>query len=150
MEIKICSADQLDAMPNSGEFSYKEVCILASLMEHRWYETGELVFEEGAPANFIATILEGSLELTREGRHIFAKPENNIIGAKRAIGFDALDPYPRNLTLKAIENVELLSLTNKQRQLLVEKYPRIAVKFYGIMLRFNALQLRYITGIIKK
>ena len=148
MKIETCRVDQLDAMPNSGEFTYKEISILASLMEHRWYKKGELVFEEGTPANFFATILEGRLEITREGRHIFPEPEDNIIGEKRAIGFDALDPYPRNLTLRAIENVELLSLTNKQRQVLVEKHPRIAVKFYSIMLRLNSLQLRYITGIL--
>lgn len=146
----ICTIDDLEIFPRLGMFSRVEIGRLCEIMEIREYDKGEYIYKEGEPSDFLAAIVSGTVLLQRGGKIICKTKKASSLGRRHMFGYDAFSTYPRNVSVRTLEPTKLLIILNQKRDHFDDKYPKTAMTFYRLLLSYNSLQLRYLTGILEK
>ena len=97
------------------------------------YEKGSTIFQEGDPGNIMFGILKGLVEIRKDDNVIGEIPVGKCFGA---ISF--LLSIPRVATATALEDVELVTISNENIDRLMNEYPEFVIE----ILREIALRLR--------
>ncbi len=145
-----CNIEQLEVFPRLRNFSHVQLSWLSQIFEIHKYTKDEYVYREGEPSDFLAVIISGMVLLQKSGEKLYKTKTDSCFGQRHIFGYDLFSEYPRNLTVKAIENTELLILHKKKLIDFDHNHPITAMKFYKLLLSHNSLQLRYISEIIEK
>lgn len=126
-------------------FSKEELSGAIHQFSLRQIAQGEIIFEENEPGDYLILILDGKVEISLHSysnNKIIAMLEEGAIAGEMSM----LDDYPRSATARAIENTEILILTNNKLQHVLVENPPLGVKFLAQLGRTVSLRLRSMVG----
>jgi CRP-like cAMP-binding protein len=91
-------------------------------------ETGQVVFKEGDPGDVMYAVVEGSVEIARDGHVIETVPAGGIFGELALV-----DDSARGATATAAATTRLAKVDKKQFTYLVHEHPTFALQVMKIM-----------------
>jgi hypothetical protein len=97
------------------------------------YEKGAVVFQEGDPGNVMFGVIKGTVALSKGDKMIGLIPKGKCFGA-----MSLLLSSPRMATARALEDVELVTISNENIDHLMNEYPEFVME----ILREIAVRLR--------
>jgi CRP-like cAMP-binding protein len=103
------------------------------------HEKGEIIFSEGDKGLEMFSLLRGSVGIRKDGRELAVIPEGKCFGE-----MSFLLSAPRNATAVALEQVELVLISNENISNLMNEFP----EFVLVLLREMALRLRQANALI--
>ncbi|MDR1898980.1 MAG: cyclic nucleotide-binding domain-containing protein [Treponema sp.] len=118
-------ASQLQKYSLFGGLVEDQIDRIRPLMEPESYEPGDDIIVEGARNDKIRFILEGRVAVVKKGVVLSEFGEGDAFGE-----MEVLDVMPSVATIKALEHVQLVSISNKS---LREIY-RIDIKSFSLMI----------------
>ncbi len=84
-------------------------------------ESGVTLFEKGEKGNSLYVVVEGHIKAHIDDRILAVLGPNDVVG-----DMAALDPEPRSASVTALEPTLLLSISNRNLQLLIDNNPDVA------------------------
>jgi CRP-like cAMP-binding protein len=139
--------DLTTTCPKIGIFRYMDAedwGIYKSYLEQVRYTAGDILYREGdAGGDFLAYIVSGHLEALKETEFL-AKP---VILAKFFAGsvvgeMAFIDGSHRSVSIKVIEDSELLIFTRQSHEKLLDEAPRVMAKLFNGISHLLSLRLR--------
>ncbi|MBC8412117.1 MAG: cyclic nucleotide-binding domain-containing protein [Nitrospira sp.] len=108
------------------------------------YLQGSVLYNEGDEGNYIGFIIQGELEVKKETEFKGKQIVIAILGEGSFVGELALVDAKRrrNATVAVRQNVELVTLNRASLEIIVEKYPRIAIKILKGLNQIMAIRMR--------
>ncbi len=100
---KVIALEGVELLHN---LSPEQLARIGSIATEVKFAPGRLVIEAGKPVDALYVIVEGSVELSRNGEAVASAKQNDVLGAWAL--FDEHDPLP--VTAKTIEDTRLLRI----------------------------------------
>lgn len=133
--------DTLKSVPLFTELTYQQLVRLMNLTRTRAVSPGTVVCKEGEPGDQFFVVLDGEIELSKDGARI------TTLGAGDHFGEMALlDRQARSATATATADGRLLSLSRHDFYEILRKEPPLAVKLLWSFLGVLAKRLRQTTA----
>jgi CRP-like cAMP-binding protein len=120
--------DQLARVPLFQGLSHRQLRHISSLMTPLDLEEGRVLTREGEIGNEFLIVLEGEVEVVRDGKVITTCGPGNYFGE-----IALLDNRPRTATVKAKTNVVVEVLDRREFAALLEKSPEICMQIMATM-----------------
>ncbi len=117
-------------VPIFGNCSADEIQAITAVAQEGFFQPGQIIVTQGTPGQAFYLILEGRVEILRDGKSLGAFGKGDFFGE-----MSLLDQAPRSATIKAIEQTECLMLSSWDFKALLERYPSIAVKLLEVLSR---------------
>ena len=105
-----------------------EIHLFRQARETRDLAVGESLFQVGDPGETMFAVLEGSVELRRDGQCVETVQTGGIIGELVLI-----EPAPRSLDAVAVEPSRVAIVNEREFVFLVQEHPTFALKVMRIM-----------------
>jgi len=142
----LTSIDLATTCPKISVFRYMDAGdweILKSYLDQARYAAGEILYNEGDEGDFLAFIVGGHLEALKKTEFL-GKP---VILAKFYAGsvvgeMAFLDGSRRSVTIKVIQDAELLIFTRQAHERLLDDAPRVTAKLFNGIAHLLSLRLR--------
>lgn len=116
---------------------------IAGFFECRQVSEGKTLWREGDPCSFLAFVIAGRVEAKKETEFAGKEVVVGVYGRGAIVGESCfLDGSPRPETALAMEHLDLILLTRKSFERLVEEHPRLGVKLLKGILLTVATRLR--------
>lgn len=119
-----------------------ELEIVQKILHLKELDMDEILFTEGAPANSMGLVLQGSLDVikrTKSGENVLIA----TLGDGQSVGEMAVvDGMVRSATVKATMYTQVVLLHREHFETLLEKYPRVGEKMLRGIARVISLNLR--------
>ena len=103
--------------------SKKELEQIAMVADELDFQSGKTLIKEGAPGREFFVLVDGTVEVSRDGRTIDTAGPGDFFGEMAL-----LTEQPRNATVTTTSKVDVLILTSRSFRSLVEHNPLIALK----------------------
>ncbi len=122
----------------------EEVEALVPYLEVLLYKSGQTLFEEGEPGDFLAFIVSGRVQAKKhtefKGKQIvLATLEKcSLVGEMSFVNSDE----PRSASVVALEDSEFVIIRRDSMDALTEKYPMIGIKILKGLIRILAIRLQ--------
>jgi len=105
-------------------------------------EKGELLFKQGDPGDSVYVLVRGRVCITVENPDGSVTPIDKLSSGIHLGEMAILTGGVRSATVRALENVQLIRLSKKGFELLLERYPDLFTQFYRTIIpRFQRTQL---------
>ena len=91
-------------------------------------QSGDLIFREGDPGDVMFSVLEGNVELSRNGAVVEDVGPGGILGEMALI-----DAAPRSATAAARTAVRVVPVDQRQFTYLVQEHPTFALQVMTVM-----------------
>ncbi|MEP7344995.1 MAG: cyclic nucleotide-binding domain-containing protein [Gemmatimonadaceae bacterium] len=139
-------ADLLDSTPWSRRLSWRQEQGIGEYFRSFRLGAGTVLFREGDHDGFLAIVVTGALEIMKndagEHSHTMAR-----LGAGKMVGeMSLIDGAPRSATAVALEDTELLVMSDEAFGKLCSVQPDLALKFVLMIAEAIAQLLRQTTG----
>ncbi len=117
---------------------------ISEFFESKTVQSGEVLWKEGDPSDYMAIISSGKLEIKKqteiEDKHVIV----GIYSSGAVVGaLGILDGRPRAVTVSAPEDVSLIIVTRENFSKLTKTKPELGVKLLEGMLLSVSMRLRY-------
>lgn len=123
--------------------SDEELEQIIPLFEKITLKTGETLFTEGDPGDFVGFIASGMLEVKKQTEFKGKQIVLALLSKGSLVGELALaDEQPRSATVVAHENSELVILKRKALDSLEQNHPHIGIKMLKGLNRILSIRLR--------
>ena len=125
----------LARVPIFSEMSNKDLRRMAKVAQTRSYKRGDTIIKEGELATAFYVVVSGKVEVVQgaEGRQ--PRVLNNL-GPGEFFGEMALwENYPRNASVRALEDTQCLLVTRWDFQAELRSTPTIAVQMLPVLMR---------------
>ena len=120
--------DLLSQVPLFAGCSKKELRQIATLADEIDLRAGKVLTRQGAPGREFFVLLEGTVEVVRDGKQI------TTLGAGDFFGEMALvSNIPRTATVTATSPIRALVVVDRDFRRLLKEDPSVAVKVLGAM-----------------
>jgi CRP/FNR family cyclic AMP-dependent transcriptional regulator len=110
-------------VPLFAGLSKKELAQVASIAEELDFQADKVLIREGAPGREFFILLEGSAEVTREGKPLATRGAGDFFGEIALVS-----ERPRTATVTTTEPSRALVVTDRDFKTLVKRSPEIALK----------------------
>jgi CRP-like cAMP-binding protein len=120
---KDVKVERLSRVPLFAECSQRELAQIASIADEVSFPAGTTLIEQGATGREFLVVLDGTVELRRDGRRVELKGDANAFGEAAL-----LSGKPRNATLTATSTVDALIITDRAFHRLMQDVPTIQWK----------------------
>lgn len=108
--------------------SGRDLAMVAENADERMVARDEMVFEEGAPGDFLFMVTEGSVGVMKGDRLI------HILGVRECFGEMALlSSEPRSASIRALEETRLLTISRRDFRALIERHPSVAFPIFEML-----------------
>jgi CRP-like cAMP-binding protein len=126
--------DMLKKVPIFSELAPRDLDRLAAIVVPRQAKRGEVIIKEGDQAAGVFIIVSGKVEVVRgQGRN---EQVLATLGPGDFFGEMALfEGFPRNATVRALEDTECLALTRWDFLAELKNHPEIAVAMLQVLVR---------------
>ncbi|MBI4279525.1 MAG: cyclic nucleotide-binding domain-containing protein [Armatimonadetes bacterium] len=115
---------------------------IAGTVKERQYAAGEEIVQQGRPGFSFFMILDGGVEVRRDGHVLRALEPGEFFGE-----IAVLDDAPRSATVVATRPTTCLAITRKDLVDILKAYPEIAVRMLGVLARrLREWEDRYLPG----
>jgi CRP/FNR family cyclic AMP-dependent transcriptional regulator len=108
--------------------SMAEINIFKSSSHARTLDDGEILFREGDAGDVMFAVVDGEIELTKDGTVVEVVGEGGILGE-----LALLDPAPRSATARVRTSARVVPVDQKQFTFLVQEHPTFALQVMRIM-----------------
>ncbi len=102
--------------------------LLAANGTQRQYRRGETLFSEGAVGNEMYVLLEGEIDITRQGSHIDLLQAPTILGEMALV-----DAGLRSASATAVTDLSVLAIRHDQFTAILREFPEFATDVMAIM-----------------
>jgi len=137
-----------DSTPWSQDFAWREIEVFARHMIGRHLRSGEELFAEGEPGDYMAIVVEGRVSVWKESSD-GERRELAMIGPGKTLGEMALvDGEPRSASAVASSSATLLLLTRDQFERLARDYPGLAFRLALKIASMLSQRLRRTSGVL--
>ena len=144
--------DQLCSMIERAQmfqdFSRQEIQILANYARAYEVAKGEAIFREGDKGTFLCLLVEGRIDIFKEGDERDMKKITTIRPGKTMGEMSVIDEMPHSATAIAVEPVTLVMITKNNFDKLLEEQAVLGVKIFKQIARLISLRLRQTTGVL--
>ncbi len=124
----------LSQVPMFRSLSKKDLALVARLAEDYTVDAGQVLVHEGKRESQFYWIVDGQAKVTRGRRTVATLGPGEYFGE-----LALLDPGPRNATVTAVTDMEVLELSSREFGGLLEEVPGIARKLLvGLARRLHA------------
>ncbi len=124
----------------------EELQVIASNIEERTYQKGELVFEENTPRARLFIIYQGRVELFKKSSYGDDK-RITFFGKSDFLGEGALmDDYPHSTSAIAKEDSIILTIYRNSIEKLMQSHPQTVVKILSTVSRIISRRMRQTTN----
>src|SRR5262249_30346232 len=113
----------LKHVPLFAGCSKKELEQIAIVADELDFKPGKALIREGSPGREFFVLIEGTVEVTREGKRIDTSGPGEFFGEMAL-----LTDQPRNASVTTTSDVDALILTARSFRSLIEHNPLIALK----------------------
>lgn len=113
----------LAGVPLFAGLSKKELAQVASIAEELDFRAGKQLIREGGPGREFFVLLEGSAEVTRNGKRLAIRKTGDFFGEIALVS-----DRPRMATVTTLEPSIVLVVTETNFRRVVRKSPEIALK----------------------
>lgn len=120
--------EYLRAVPLFADLGDDELDVIGGAVTDLQLPAGKVVMREGALAHELIVVVDGNLEVTRDGRHVADIGPGGIAG-EMALLTDAR----RHATVTATTDVRALHIDGRQFMHVLEQAPQIAIKLLPIV-----------------
>lgn len=120
--------DHLLQIPLFASFNAKELEQIHHVSTEIDVPAGRVIMEEGTSGHEMVVVLEGTLEVTRNGQHVADIGRGGFAGE-----LSLLCHRPRNSRVTAKTDVQLLHIDGRGFTALLEDVPQLAVKMLPIV-----------------
>ena len=120
--------DHLTPVPLFAGLDEDELDEVARAATQLDYKAGKVLMREGEVAHEMFVVVEGTLEVTRDGEHIADIPVGGFAGEMAL-----LTHMHRNSTVTAKTNVSVLHIDGREFASVIDRVPKIASKLLPIM-----------------
>jgi len=135
--------DFLMDIPIFADLDGAQLKILADHMTFFEIKTGEILFREGDPGDYVCFVVEGGLDVLKEGSETGKQVVIATVAPKRSIGeMSVIDRTARSATVKARVGTSLLSLPKKSFDDLLDSHPRIGIPILKGIARLLSMNMR--------
>lgn len=111
----------LKAVPLFSGLTAQQLVPVANILTEVTYEEDDIVFEQGADAHGLFVIVDGRVEVVKEGAVVAVLGRNECFGEMAV-----LDMTVRSATIRVREDVVLFRIGREDFQDLLELYPALA------------------------
>ena len=94
------------------------------------YEAGKTLMRQGERAHEMFVVIEGTVEVTRDGEHIAEVTSGGFVGEMAVLAHGS-----RSSTVTATTDVDVLHIDGRELGTLLQRVPSIAVKMLPIVAR---------------
>lgn len=115
--------ERLARVPLFSECSKRELERISSIADEITVPAGSTMIQQGATGREFIVVLDGDVELRRDGRRIALKADDTAFGEAAL-----LNGKPRNATLTAKTDVDALVITDRAFHQLMKESPGIQWK----------------------
>lgn len=122
--------DFLARVPIFANCTPEEIAAIAAVAQESGFQPAQIIVTQGTPGQAFYLILEGRVEIIRDGQSLGAFGPGDFFGE-----MSLLDQAPRSATIKAIDATNCLMLSSWDFKALLEKHPSIAVKLLEVLSR---------------
>lgn len=91
-------------------------------------ESGEVLFREGDDGDTMFAVIEGEIELSRNGAEVEVVTPGGILGELALV-----DPAPRSATARANTRTRVAPVDHRQFTFLVQEHPTFALQVMAVM-----------------
>ncbi|MBW2456735.1 MAG: cyclic nucleotide-binding domain-containing protein [Deltaproteobacteria bacterium] len=112
---------QLATIPLFADLTTEQLVPVASVSRRASAAAGEVICEQGDMGDQLYLILEGEVEVTRDGKRLAVLRTGDCFG-EMAI----LDDSPRSATVRALDEVALIATARADFRDLLQLYPGLA------------------------
>ena len=120
--------DQLREVPLFAELEEDELDAVGRTATELRFESGKVLMTEGEVAHDMVIVLDGTLEITRDGEHIADLGPGGFAGEMAL-----LTRSTRNSTVRAKTPITVLHIDGRSFSSLLEDVPQIAVKMLPVV-----------------
>ena len=96
----------LEGVELLGTLTPEQLARIATIAQEVKYPPRRVILEPGKPADALFVIVDGAVELSRNGERLTVARQNDVLGAWAL--FDESDPMP--VTARALEDTRLLRI----------------------------------------
>lgn len=107
-----------------------DLALLASIAEEVLYPKGEMIFEEGQPADGLYVIIRGRVSLSKDGEEVVSLGEREALGA-----WTLFEAEPRVMSALAAEETLLLRVDREDFYDLLLDYPELGQSILKALVR---------------
>jgi len=143
---KLCS--MIEAAQMFKDFSRQEIQTLSNYTRAYEVEKGNTVFREGEKGTFLCLLVDGRIDVMKEGDERELKKITTIRPGKTMGEMSVIDEMPYSATAIAAEKVTLVLITKMNFDRLLEEQPVLGIKLFRQIARLISLRLRQTTGIL--
>lgn len=144
--------DRLCAMLEGAQmfkdFTGQEIKTLSHYARAYEVEKGNAVFREGQKGTFLCLLVEGRIDVMKEGDERELKKISTIRPGKTMGEMSIVDEMPYSATAMAAEKVTLVLITKMNFDRLLDEQPLLGIKLFRQIARLISLRLRQTTGIL--
>jgi CRP/FNR family cyclic AMP-dependent transcriptional regulator len=140
--------DLLETTKWADDLSGKEVEVLAGYFRLYTAEKGSVIVREGSRDVYLCLLLDGKVQVTKEGDSHAAKSLGSIGPGKTFGEMSLIDGEPRSASIIAEEAATLLVLTGDDFERLSSDVPRLAIKVLLKIAKVVSQRLRQTTGVL--
>jgi CRP-like cAMP-binding protein len=105
-----------------------KVTLFRNSTDYKTYAAGESIFNSGEPADFMYAIVEGQVDIIRNGVIIDSLSEGDLFGEMALV-----DDSPRSGTAQARTDVKVVPITRQRFEFMVQNTPHFATVVMTIM-----------------
>ncbi len=126
----------LDTIPFGKSLAWKEIEELARLLVKKTYRSGQTIFKEGDPGDFLGLVYKGKLQAQRVSEH--GNVNLDTLYEKRSFGeMSMLDHQRRSATVVALESSEIYILDKEAFCKMEKEHPML----WGKVIKYIAFLL---------
>jgi len=116
---------------------------MAGYFECRQVQAGDTLWREGDACSFVAFLIQGRLEVKKQTEFAGKQVVVGVYGRGAVVGeICFFDGSPRSETAQALEHIDLILLTRRSYERLVEAHPVFGVRLLEGMLLTVSTRLR--------
>lgn len=120
-------AGMLEKLGGLGFLGKEERAVLASYLDYRRLAEGEVLWEEKQPSRYLALLLAGRLEIKKDTEFPGKQVVVGVYGPGAVVGeLSFFDGTPRAVTVVALEQAELATLSRERFSSLEAQHPDVA------------------------
>ncbi len=120
----------LARVPIFSNCTAEEITAIGSVAQESGFQSGQIIVTQGTPGQAFYLILEGRVEIIRDGQSLGAFGPGDFFGE-----MSLLDQAPRSATIRALEPTTCLMLSSWDFKALLERMPSIAIKLLEVLSR---------------
>lgn len=135
--------DLIMYLPLFGGLPSNDLHTVAGYMNFFELDAGETLFKEGDPGDSVCFVVQGGLDVIKEGGAAGTSAVIATVSRYRSIGeMSVIDHTPRSATVRARVKTAMVSFSKDGFDDLLEKHPRIGIHILKQIARLISMNLR--------